>query len=129
MGFLFPLFCLLQVQSQDPEFADILQRLDADLPATRESASRDLDACCKNLGTKAAGLLKTAIARTEGEAKARLQVKLRDIRRVETCRESIESLAELHLPDLRDKPLVLYNTGNSWSCRGRARYQYSVGWL
>lgn len=129
MSILLAMVLLSQNEPQEPEFARILARLDADEPALREAASLELDRFIRRLGPRGEDFLEARIRDASAEAKARLQEKLHDLRRVEECRKSIASLDALGLPELKDKRLSLYNTGFHWSDNGRERFKYVLGWV
>jgi hypothetical protein len=119
-------------QAEEKDFAELLKRFEADDPGVRERASRDLDQVVRKLGPRAATFLKEKMAGAEGEVLSRLREKLAELRRIEKCWDSIACLDALGLPDLKGKPLVLFNLGFVDPTQGEMRFEsvnYALGWL
>jgi len=100
---------------QEADFGEILRRFEADEPAVRERASKDLDAFVRKLGSGAAEFLRRKLSETQGEARGRLQDQLTLIERIEKARGILRPLEALDVPDLRARKLVLYNPGTIYT--------------
>jgi hypothetical protein len=114
---------------QDAEFGEILKRFEADEPAVRESASKDLDAFVRKLGPKAADYLKLKLADAQGEVRGRINQQLGFLDRVDKARKLLQPLEALDLPDLSKARLVLYNSGRLGWSNDTQYFQCYVGFL